>query len=76
MLKSIVFFALVLLPVTIFAQPAAQPVRLVKLTHFTLQSSAVIKSGGDALSSTRYTAKDYCFPVTVPLYRAHRSGRQ
>ena len=62
MLRSSVFLVFVLLSAALFGQP----VRLVKLTHFNLQSSAVIKSGGDALSSINYAAKDYWFPVTVP----------
>ena len=66
MLKPTVFLVLVLLSATVFAQSPAQPVRLIKLTHFTLQSSAVINAGGDALSSVNYTAKDYWFPVSVP----------
>ena len=45
----------------------AQPVRQVKLTRFTLQSSAVINAGGDSLSSSvHYSPKNYWFPVTVP----------
>src|ERR1700757_2169070 len=42
------------------------PVRQVRLSRFALQSSAVIKAGGDALSSTDYQPADYWFPVTVP----------
>jgi beta-galactosidase/beta-glucuronidase len=44
----------------------AQPVRQVRLTHFTLQSSAVVTAGGDSLSSIHYETKNYWFPVTVP----------
>jgi hypothetical protein len=44
----------------------AQPVRQVKLTRFSLQSSAVITAGGDSLSSVHYSPKNYWFPVTVP----------
>ena len=46
--------------------PAQSAVRQVKLTHFTLQSSAVVASGGDSLSSVHYSPKNYWFPVTVP----------
>ncbi|MBS1661680.1 MAG: beta galactosidase jelly roll domain-containing protein, partial [Bacteroidetes bacterium] len=42
------------------------PVRQVKLSSFQLQSSAVIKTGGDSLSSVHYRSADYWFPVTVP----------
>ena len=40
----------------------------VKLTHWSLQSSAVVTAGGDELSSAGYQdrAKDYWWPVTVP----------
>jgi beta-galactosidase/beta-glucuronidase len=48
------------------AQPVQPPVRQVKLSHFTLQSSAVIKTGGDSLSSASYRSANYWFPVTVP----------
>ena len=51
-----------LLPLSIIAQP----IRQVKLTRFALQSSAVIKTGGDSLSSGHYRPTDYWFPVTVP----------
>ena len=44
----------------------AQPVRQVKLTRFSLQSSAVVTAGGDSLSSMHYSAKNYWFRVTVP----------
>jgi hypothetical protein len=44
----------------------AQPVHQVRLTHFSLQSSAVITAGGDSLSSVHYSPKNYWFPVTVP----------
>jgi hypothetical protein len=44
----------------------AQPVRQVKLSRFSLQSSAVITAGGDSLSSVHYSPKNYWFPVTVP----------
>jgi hypothetical protein len=48
------------------ARLSAQPVSQVKLTHFTLQSSAVVHAGGGSLSSIHYDAADYWFPVTVP----------
>src|SRR5580704_1392317 len=44
----------------------AQSVRQVKLSRFSLQSSAVITAGGDSLSSVHYSPKNYWFPVTVP----------
>jgi Exo-beta-D-glucosaminidase Ig-fold domain/Glycosyl hydrolases family 2/Glycosyl hydrolases family 2, TIM barrel domain/Glycosyl hydrolases family 2, sugar binding domain len=55
-------FPILVLPAVLFAQQ----VRQVKLTRFTLQSSAVITSGGDSLSSVHYSPKNYWFPVTVP----------
>ncbi|HXB09552.1 MAG TPA: glycoside hydrolase family 2 TIM barrel-domain containing protein [Puia sp.] len=54
--------AYLLLPVLL----PAQSIRQVKLTHFTLQSSAVTRAGGDSLSSVHYIPADYWFPVTVP----------
>ncbi len=68
-----------LLPAVLFAQPLAQPaaqpaarslaqppVRQVRLSRFTLQSSAVVAAGGDSISSVDYLSKNYWFPVTVP----------
>ena len=42
------------------------PVRQVQLSRFGLQSSAVITSPGDSISSPAYRSKDYWFPVRVP----------
>ncbi|HEV2480584.1 MAG TPA: glycoside hydrolase family 2 TIM barrel-domain containing protein [Puia sp.] len=79
MLKLHALFALFLVPVLLNAQtagtgaapspsttPASLPVRQVRLTHFTLLSSAVVKAGGDSLSSAHYAPPNYWFPVTVP----------
>jgi hypothetical protein len=44
----------------------AQPVRQVRLSRFSLLSSAVVKANGDSLSSVDYTPANYWFPVTVP----------
>jgi len=56
--------------ITVFLLPPAllpaQHVSQVRLTHFTLQSSAVIRAGGDSLSSPLYRPENYWFPVTVP----------
>jgi beta-galactosidase/beta-glucuronidase len=64
-LLSTYFFVLIILiplfPVLLFAQP-----KQVKLSNFELQSSAVITSPGDSLSSKEYISKNYWFPVTVP----------
>jgi hypothetical protein len=45
---------------------AAQPVREVRLTKFTLQSSTVVRAGGDSISSVGYTPANYWFSVNVP----------
>jgi hypothetical protein len=60
------FFAClsILLPLLSQAQSAA--VSQVKLSHFDLQSSAVIKSSGADLSDPDYRERDYWFPVNVP----------
>jgi hypothetical protein len=42
------------------------PVRQVRLSRFSLQSSAVVKAGGDVVSAVGYRSKDYWFPVKVP----------
>ncbi|HET6256327.1 MAG TPA: glycoside hydrolase family 2 TIM barrel-domain containing protein [Puia sp.] len=44
----------------------AQQVHEIRLTRFTLQSSAVISATGDSLSSVHYSPRNYWFPVTVP----------
>jgi beta-galactosidase/beta-glucuronidase len=41
-------------------------VKQVKLSHFELQSSALIPESGEVLSTTQYKSKVYWFPVTVP----------
>jgi Exo-beta-D-glucosaminidase Ig-fold domain/Glycosyl hydrolases family 2/Glycosyl hydrolases family 2, TIM barrel domain/Glycosyl hydrolases family 2, sugar binding domain len=60
--RTNVLATLLLFPVVLLAQP----VRQVKLTRFTLLSSAVVKANGDTLSSVDYTPANYWFPVTVP----------
>src|SRR5437879_4362151 len=45
---------------------ATQPVRQVKLTRWSLQSSAVVKDDGAVLSDPAYQAPDYWYPVSVP----------
>jgi hypothetical protein len=62
MRRTNVFAFLLLFPFVLLAQP----VRQVKLTHFSLLSSAVVKANGDSLSSVDYTPANYWFPVTVP----------
>ena len=59
----VICFVALCWPVILTAQST---VRQVRLSHFTLQSSAIIASGGDSLSSVHYTPKNYWFPVTVP----------
>ncbi|TDX01270.1 glycoside hydrolase family 2 protein [Dinghuibacter silviterrae] len=44
----------------------AQTVKQQALTHFFLQSSAVVHPGGDTLSSPDFVSDLYWFPVTVP----------
>lgn len=69
MLKLHAVFVLFLVPVLLTAQTTgtgALPVRQVRLSHFTMLSSAVVKAGGDSLSSVHYTPVNYWFPVTVP----------
>lgn len=50
----------------LFQAAHTQPVKQMELKKFDLQSSAVIKEGGAAVSSVAYKSKDYWFPVTVP----------
>jgi len=62
--------ALLLIGVTLclpfLATAQSGKVRQVKISRFSMQSSAVIKASGALLSSTEYSTKDYWFPVTVP----------
>jgi Exo-beta-D-glucosaminidase Ig-fold domain/Glycosyl hydrolases family 2/Glycosyl hydrolases family 2, TIM barrel domain/Beta-galactosidase jelly roll domain len=53
-----------ILPLLSLAQ--SSPVRQVKLSHFTLQSTAVVRASGATLSDPDYLTPDYWFPVTVP----------
>jgi hypothetical protein len=50
------------LPVILFAQSVKQ----VKLSSFSMLSSAVVSTTGDSLSSPHFSPKNYWFPVTVP----------
>jgi hypothetical protein len=59
-----IFFLTCVIPEMIAAQTG--PVKLVKLSRFYLQSSAVISAQGKELSSAAYTSTGYWFPVTVP----------
>src|SRR5882724_1164665 len=74
-------FVVFVFPVLSFAQSApahlggtspvaraagSSSVRQVKLSHFELQSSAIITSPGDSLSSAQYRSANYWYPVTVP----------
>ncbi|MDQ2753879.1 MAG: hypothetical protein M3R72_12725, partial [Bacteroidota bacterium] len=45
---------------------AQSNVKQVKLTQFTLQSSAIVTVPGSIISAANYQPKDYWFPVTVP----------
>lgn len=49
---------------TVFAQSVY--VNQIQLSHFHLQSSAVLNEGGSELSRLNYHSKIYWFPVTVP----------
>ena len=70
MFKAKALLTLFLCPVLLLAQPSpapgASPVRQVRLTHFTMLSSAVVSARGDSLSSVHYTPANYWFPVNVP----------
>src|SRR5580700_7579466 len=50
------------LPAILFAQSVKQ----VKLSRFSMLSSAVVSTTGDSLSSPHFSPKNYWFPVTVP----------
>jgi hypothetical protein len=62
MRRTYVLASLLIFPLALLAQP----VRQVRLSHFSLLSSAVVKANGDSLSSVDYTPDNYWFPVTVP----------
>jgi hypothetical protein len=53
-----------ILPLLSLAQ--SSPVKQVKLSHFALQSTAVIRASGAKLSDPHYLSPDYWFPVNVP----------
>jgi len=57
------FFISICLPLPGWTQSL---VRQTRLSHFNLQSSAVVKERGDSLSSVNYRETNYWFPVTVP----------
>jgi hypothetical protein len=51
-------------PAQVFSQSGS--VKQVKLSKFDLQSSALIKTSGEELSTTQYKSNIYWFPVKVP----------
>jgi beta-galactosidase/beta-glucuronidase len=57
-------FSVFFLPMALAAQ--TNPVKLVKLSRFFLQSSYVVSATGKELSSPGYITNDFWFPVTVP----------
>jgi len=57
------FFISVCLPLFGWTQNL---VRQNRLSHFKLQSSVIVKEGGDSLSSINYRETNYWFPVNVP----------
>lgn len=61
--NCLLILCLVLSP-HLFSQPGS--VKQVRLTNFDLQSSAVIPSTGEEISSEGYQSNVYWFPVTVP----------
>ncbi len=64
-LHGIIYFSFILFsPMVLFAQPSQ--VKQVKLVDFNLQSSAIITSPGDSLSTVQYYSDNYWFPVKVP----------
>jgi len=63
MRKIFIFFISSLVCCTVIAQ---QGVKQVQLINFNLQSSAVIQEGGALLSTNKYQANNYWFPVKVP----------
>jgi len=48
------------------AYPQSDLIKQVKLSQFELQSSALISSHGEEISTTGYESKVYWFPVKVP----------
>ncbi len=58
--------SLLVLFLPLFVSAQTNPVKLVKLDRFLLQSSAVISESGKELSSADYIPSCYWFPVKVP----------
>src|SRR3989339_302488 len=48
------------------SETATSPVKQIKLTDFELQSSFLIPSTGEEISSPQYKSNVYWFPVKVP----------
>ncbi|MCE5345445.1 MAG: beta galactosidase jelly roll domain-containing protein [Bacteroidales bacterium] len=57
-------YLLILISLPAYSQPGA--VKQIILTHFEMQSSALIDAAGEELSTPQYRSKVYWFPVTVP----------
>ena len=61
---TLITFVLLLFALNINAQNGR--IKQVKLVNFDLQSSALINSTGEEISTTQYHSKSYWFPVKVP----------
>ena len=66
MKNRLTFLVYIYLVCTLTALSQVGQVKQVKLTHFELQSSALIPSSGEEISTLDYQSKVYWFPVTVP----------
>ena len=65
-MRKLRLIAVFLLISRILAYSQTAEIRQVKLTDFTLQSSAVIKASGEEISLPGYKSGDYWYPVKVP----------
>ncbi len=65
-IRSLILANAALILLTAHSSAQSVSVKQVKLTQFEMQSSAVIVSAGDMISSENYVSTAYWFPVTVP----------
>ncbi|MEI8226525.1 MAG: hypothetical protein WCG82_11430, partial [Bacteroidota bacterium] len=69
MKKYLYAFTALLISYLAFSVPAfsqTSSIKQVKLIKFELQSSVLIPSSGEEISTVEYKSKVYWFPVTVP----------
>ena len=66
LLRSVILFATITIAFSPKTNAQNSQVKQIKLTRFYLQSTAIISTPGDSLSTSKYKSPHHWFPVNVP----------